>query len=364
MFGEEEELNKIKTEVEANGDVNKIIENMKGVKEVDVVITGGFHSQTVTDILKNHGVSYIVITPNVTDGVKLAEETYYQIAKEQSKISFQTLANLIASLSPATQQKIFEILNNGKTDEDFLGLDQETRTEKLRETIYANLLESDDTGDIKTKMLEVIKNTVSEELREYVTPERIDEIKTENLKNILENKDKLEKVIRILSEDSKFKQVSIVLTDLVSIINDFSVTYQTIRVATKGVEPSEKEKQEKEILKKKIKGYPKFKTLTPAFRDSLKKEDEGRYASVIDRLEEIENQIEEQGLESLSNDTLREYADLQNKLWHVIQDTKERLEERVKKLARMIEENTEIVFAPVGNSAAAKGSNYMEHQHP
>ncbi|MBQ4178956.1 MAG: hypothetical protein II598_04345, partial [Elusimicrobia bacterium] len=94
MFTKESVLGKIENEVEAKGDVNKIIDNMKGVKEVDVVITGGFHSQTVTEILKNHGVSYIVITPNVTDGVKLAEETYYQIAKEQSKISFQTLATL------------------------------------------------------------------------------------------------------------------------------------------------------------------------------------------------------------------------------------------------------------------------------
>ncbi|GEM_PF-5248910 len=100
MFTEESVLGRIENEVEAKGDVNKIIDNMKGVKEVDVVITGGFHSQTVTEILKNHGVSYIVITPNVTDGVKLAEETYYEIAKEQSKISFQTLATLPFSAYP------------------------------------------------------------------------------------------------------------------------------------------------------------------------------------------------------------------------------------------------------------------------
>ena len=87
-------------------EIAKIIENMKGVKNIDIVITGGFHSQTVTEILKKQGVSYIVITPNVTDGVKLAEETYHNIVKEQQKVSFQTLASLIASLSIVDQIKI------------------------------------------------------------------------------------------------------------------------------------------------------------------------------------------------------------------------------------------------------------------
>ena len=158
MFGEGEELNKIETEVEAKGDVNKIIENMKGVKEVDVVITGGFHSQTVTEILKNHGVSYIVITPNVTEGTKLAEDTYYQIAREQSKISFQTLANLIASLSPAAQQVIFDALNAGKEKKNIVELTQEERTAALREIIAAKLAESDDTGKIVDDVLKEINN--------------------------------------------------------------------------------------------------------------------------------------------------------------------------------------------------------------
>ena len=76
-------------------EVNKIIENMDKVTRLDVIVTGGFHSQTVTDILQNEGVSYIVITPNVQGGVKEAEKTYYEIAKEQKEINFQTLATLI-----------------------------------------------------------------------------------------------------------------------------------------------------------------------------------------------------------------------------------------------------------------------------
>jgi len=76
-------------------ETNKIIENMDKVTRLDVIVTGGFHSQTVTEILQNQGVSYIVITPNVQGGVKEAEKTYYEIAKEQKEINFQTLATLV-----------------------------------------------------------------------------------------------------------------------------------------------------------------------------------------------------------------------------------------------------------------------------
>ena len=92
------ETDKIENIKEEKKEVNKIIENMGQVKRVDVIVTGGFHSQTVTEILQKQGVSYIVITPNIQGGVGEAEKTYYEIAKEQKEINFQALATLPIAL--------------------------------------------------------------------------------------------------------------------------------------------------------------------------------------------------------------------------------------------------------------------------
>ncbi|MCR4663267.1 MAG: C13 family peptidase, partial [Endomicrobiaceae bacterium] len=212
MFKESDELNKIKNETEAKDDINKIIENMKEVKEVDVVITGGFHSQTVTKILKNHGVSYIVITPNVTGGTKLAEETYYEIAKEQSKMSFQTLANLIASLSPIAQQKILESIDVKKTNEQISNLSAEEKTKKLREIISAKLLESDDEGEVIDKIVEEI-NRYS---KEPVTEDFLNKINVEKFKEVLDGEtDKIQHIINVL-EENNIKQAFALLQNTIS----------------------------------------------------------------------------------------------------------------------------------------------------
>ncbi|MBQ1610143.1 MAG: hypothetical protein II090_04365, partial [Elusimicrobia bacterium] len=199
MFTKESVLGKIENEVEAKGDVNKIIDNMKGVKEVDVVITGGFHSQTVTEILKNHGVSYIVITPNVTDGVKLAEETYYEIAKEQSKISFQTLATLpFSAYSEDIRLKAAvmafgidiakELFPNRAAEIDTINLsqkDEQTAKEiseqmkKLRRKIEeSKFLESDD-NDFIGFLNKISGEEVGEDLSEYISLKDIEEVLTD-----------------------------------------------------------------------------------------------------------------------------------------------------------------------------------------
>ena len=71
-----------------------VIKSLKPAKNVYVIITGGFHTQGVSQYLAKYGISTITITPNVTGGVQAAEEKYYRIAKEQSKVLFQALASL------------------------------------------------------------------------------------------------------------------------------------------------------------------------------------------------------------------------------------------------------------------------------
>ncbi|MDR3124948.1 MAG: hypothetical protein LBU10_03630, partial [Endomicrobium sp.] len=75
-------------------EADKVIQSLKEAKNVSMVITGGFHTQGVCELLKEQGISYVVITPNVSGEVKLAEDVYYALAKEQSKILFQALATL------------------------------------------------------------------------------------------------------------------------------------------------------------------------------------------------------------------------------------------------------------------------------
>jgi predicted TIM-barrel fold metal-dependent hydrolase len=81
-------------------EVEKVIQSLKEAKNISMVITGGFHTQGVADLLKEKGISYVVITPNVSGDVKLAEDAYYALAKEQSKILFQALATLNLSQMP------------------------------------------------------------------------------------------------------------------------------------------------------------------------------------------------------------------------------------------------------------------------
>lgn len=50
--------------------------------EVDVVVTGGFHTEGLAKILEAKGISYVVITPNVTGGTEYAQRMYNLIARD------------------------------------------------------------------------------------------------------------------------------------------------------------------------------------------------------------------------------------------------------------------------------------------
>ena len=217
----------IENPVQATNDINKIIDNMSEVKQLDIVVTGGFHSQTVTELLEKQNVSYIVITPNVTDGIKVAEDIYYEIAKEQSKISFQTIAPLIASLSPQLQAVLLNKTENKDTDnvKQIMNMDDAERVQEISELMAAKILESDDLGDLQQTLNEIIKNLVDEYHKEKVTPELVSEIK--NLQRLLKDKENLQKVIDLLSEGTAKQAVMLIsdmLDDLYSIFDSFVVS--------------------------------------------------------------------------------------------------------------------------------------------
>ena len=178
------ETQKIENIKEESKEINKIIENMGQVKRVDVIVTGGFHSKTVTEILQKQGISYMVITPNVKDGIVDAEKTYYQIAKEQKEIDFQTLATMPLVLlgkdavievmldtnNDIKRNEIVEIYgesavknveNKIKKGESEFSSQEELKQLSIdvekRRTEISKLLESD---DIDTEILELITEII------------------------------------------------------------------------------------------------------------------------------------------------------------------------------------------------------------
>ncbi|MDR3257165.1 MAG: hypothetical protein LBT18_05975, partial [Endomicrobium sp.] len=136
-------------------ETEKVIKSLRQAKNVSVVVTGGFHTGSVSELLEKQGISYIVITPNVSGGVEIAQEAYYALAKEQSKILFQTLAALnISQLKPGQQiLEISEILaKRGCTIEKL----NEYLHEILKEGVTAVI-----SGDIKD--LSSVKLSITED---------------------------------------------------------------------------------------------------------------------------------------------------------------------------------------------------------
>ena len=224
---ENEKTNKIEDSVEAKEDINKIMGNIDKVKKLDVVITGGFHSQTVTELLESKNVSYIVITPKIAQDTKFAQDTYYQLAKEQSEINFQTLAPAIASLSPELQNKILNMVSNSSyKEEQISALDNEDRVKLISDLAAAKILESDDIGKLEEKLQEIVKDLLDDSYRDRVTPELISKIK--NLQELLKDKEQLQKTIDLLGEDSVAKQSVMLVSGTFDYLDNLLDTFLTI----------------------------------------------------------------------------------------------------------------------------------------
>jgi len=201
-----------------------ILNNMEKIKRIDVIVTGGFHTESVSKILKDNNISYMVITPNVTGGTKLAEETYYKIAEEQSKISFQTLAVMALSLQvmllkeqgiPLETIKETIVKNSGSglvpliesvfrsetqiRDREFLG---KKLKDLMKETKLAEMLNFDQTGDIKEEIAGLLGIDVS--LLEYIDSEKLVEAWENNKPDIIKNLIKNAEIRKEYSSDASY----------------------------------------------------------------------------------------------------------------------------------------------------------------
>ncbi|MDR1196638.1 MAG: hypothetical protein LBL00_09230, partial [Endomicrobium sp.] len=79
-------------------------------KNVSVVITGGYHSKGITEILKRKGISYAVITPYIYGETETTLKKYENLALERAGFPAQALALSLAS--QAADIKKAELLFN------------------------------------------------------------------------------------------------------------------------------------------------------------------------------------------------------------------------------------------------------------
>jgi len=99
----------IRTElVENSPKTRPVAEILSSANEVKIMITGGYHSKGLQEILTAKGISAIVITPAVTSDIRAAHTKYNSTLKKQGKIFSESLACLIASSNtPLSQKALF-----------------------------------------------------------------------------------------------------------------------------------------------------------------------------------------------------------------------------------------------------------------
>ncbi|MCL2485241.1 MAG: hypothetical protein FWF32_04205, partial [Endomicrobia bacterium] len=235
--------------------LNELINNLDN-KQVDIAITGGFHTEGVSEILRNNNISYIVITPNVSDGVKEAEEVYYKIAKLQSKqltnnnlqltkqsiqvipesssresqtsFSSSALANMILSLDAPSRTAFINALQTGG---DLTKIDVETpQAKKIQEIIKvvqgAKLLESDDNEEIIGRIKEIIEESLSENslYKGKITQELIENLDLKKVKEGLDgNISRLESILKIAEiRQNSNSELEAQLKKTVELLKEFS----------------------------------------------------------------------------------------------------------------------------------------------
>ncbi|MCL2485540.1 MAG: hypothetical protein FWF00_04165 [Endomicrobia bacterium] len=126
-----------------------VAELLANAKEIEVVVTGGFHTQDVSRILQNSRQSYVVITPNVTQDAatadKLFTENVLRISKYIPSNAFQAVL----------------------VSENFKIADTPANTiNVLMETVFTkSVLESAAVRDEKGNILSIDANTINDVIR-------------------------------------------------------------------------------------------------------------------------------------------------------------------------------------------------------
>jgi hypothetical protein len=74
--------------------VEKSLEITGDSQKAIVIIAGGFHSKGITEILKEKNISYVVVTPDFSDGSEYAQNVYDKILQEEMRSIPKNTLNL------------------------------------------------------------------------------------------------------------------------------------------------------------------------------------------------------------------------------------------------------------------------------
>lgn len=118
--------------------INKILSGLDKTKNVKVIISGGFHTEGVNELLKNKQVSYITLTPNVKESDPLYEQNYLDSIVEQAQVDTNAI-----SKRPFLEQKVPIIVDN-------IIVSLDSMTEYLKQGKSLNEVENIINGVIKT----------------------------------------------------------------------------------------------------------------------------------------------------------------------------------------------------------------------
>jgi protein-tyrosine-phosphatase len=79
------------------GDIENIVKSLNKNNKVTVVVTGGFHTEGLEKLIEERRISYLAVTPNVTQDTRVSDLVYTEMARQQARILSNSLALGLAS---------------------------------------------------------------------------------------------------------------------------------------------------------------------------------------------------------------------------------------------------------------------------
>lgn len=111
--------------------INKILSNLNKTKNIKVIISGGFHTEGVNELLNGKNVSYITLTPNVKETDLMYEQNYLDSIIKQAEADINAIS-----------KKPFSEQNRNAIAEDIVSsLDSVLEQLKTKENITAEQIE-------------------------------------------------------------------------------------------------------------------------------------------------------------------------------------------------------------------------------
>ncbi|MCL2389619.1 MAG: hypothetical protein FWC85_04480, partial [Elusimicrobia bacterium] len=120
----------------------QVLASLSEASRVDVVITGGFHTEGVSRLLADSNLSYIVITPNVVGGLDFAESVYHRLVLEQAQINFSAIPPVPVSVlvglgftEDVARGMLIDLITRGR---DIASMDTDVLLNEIRgaETVF------------------------------------------------------------------------------------------------------------------------------------------------------------------------------------------------------------------------------------